>query len=122
MCIRDRFMLIPMGHSVNGATRWIRLGFFNFQPAEFVKLAVIISIVAMIMTAGRGINNLKGRLFIICLLYTSCPSNFPVCVCGKKSKGKVITKKAILPSEEELEYNSRAKRAKLRVFERVIDN
>ena len=58
-------MLIPMGHSVNGATRWIRLGFFNFQPAEFVKLAVIISIVAMIMTAGRGINNLKGRLFII---------------------------------------------------------
>lgn len=51
-----------------------------------------------------------------------CPSNFPVCVCGKKSKGKVITKKAILPSEEELEYNSRAKSAKLRVFERVIDN
>ena len=52
----------------------------------------------------------------------TCPSNFPVCVCGKKSKGKVITKKAILPSEEELEYNSRAKSAKLRVFERVIDN
>ena len=52
----------------------------------------------------------------------TCPSDFPVCVCGKKSKGKVITKKAILPSEEELEYNSRAKSAKLRVFERVIDN
>ena len=52
----------------------------------------------------------------------TCPSNFPVCVCVKKSKGKVITKKAILPSEEELEYNSRAKSAKLRVFERVIDN
>ena len=52
----------------------------------------------------------------------TCPSNFPVCVCGKKSKGKVITKKAILPREEELEYNSRAKSAKLRVFERVIDN
>ena len=52
----------------------------------------------------------------------TCRSNFPVSVCGKKSKGKVITKKAILPSEEELEYNSRAKSAKLRVFERVIDN
>ena len=52
----------------------------------------------------------------------TCPSDFPVCVCGKKSKGKVITKKAILPSEEELEYNSRAKSAKLRVFERVIEN
>lgn len=49
----------------------------------------------------------------------TCPSDFPVCVCGKKSKGTVITKKAIVPSEEELEHNSRAKSAKLRVFERV---
>lgn len=50
----------------------------------------------------------------------TCPSDFPVCVCGKKSKGTVITKKAIVPSEEELEHNSRAKSAKLRVFERVM--
>ena len=49
----------------------------------------------------------------------TCPSDFPVCVCGKKSKGKVVTRKPILPSEEELEVNSRSKRAKLRVFERV---
>ena len=48
-----------------------------------------------------------------------CPSNFPVCVCGRVSKGKVITKKPILPSEEELENNSRSKSAKLRIFERV---
>lgn len=48
-----------------------------------------------------------------------CPSDFPVCVCGKKSKGKVVTRKPILPSEEELEVNSRSKSAKLRVFERV---
>ena len=41
-----------------------------------------------------------------------------MCVCGKKSKGKVITRKPILPSEEELEENKRAKSAKLRVFER----
>lgn len=47
-----------------------------------------------------------------------CPSNFPVCVCGNVSKGKVITKKPILPSDEELEENSRSKSAKLRVFER----
>ena len=47
-----------------------------------------------------------------------CPSNFPVCVCGNVSKGKVITKKPILPSDEELEVNSRSKSAKLRVFER----
>ena len=49
----------------------------------------------------------------------TCPSDFPVCVCGKKSKGTVITRKPILPSEEELEENSRSKSAKLRVFERV---
>ncbi len=48
-----------------------------------------------------------------------CPNNFPVCVCGRISKGKVITKKPILPSEEELENNSRSKSAKLRIFERI---
>jgi len=47
-----------------------------------------------------------------------CPSNFPVCVCGKKSKGKVITRKPIVPSEEEIEENKRSKSSKLRVFER----
>lgn len=48
----------------------------------------------------------------------TCPSNFPVCVCGNVSKGCVISRKPILPSEEELEENSRSKSAKLRVFER----
>lgn len=48
----------------------------------------------------------------------TCPPEFPVCVCGKKSKGKVITKKPILPGVEELEENSRSKSAKLRVFQR----
>lgn len=49
----------------------------------------------------------------------TCPPNFPVCVCGNVSKGKVITNKPILPSEEELENNSRSKSAKLRIFEKV---
>ena len=49
----------------------------------------------------------------------TCPSHFPVCVCGNVSKGKVITRKPILPSEEELEENSRSKSAKLRIFERA---
>ena len=49
----------------------------------------------------------------------TCPPSFRVCVCGKKSKGRVITRKPILPSEEELEVNSRSKSAKLRVFERI---
>ena len=51
----------------------------------------------------------------------TCPTNFPVCVCGNKSKGKVITRKPILPSKEELEVNRRSKSAKLRVFERSTD-
>lgn len=51
----------------------------------------------------------------------TCPSNFPVCVCGNKSKGHVVTRKPILPSEKELEENSRSKSAKLRVFERATD-
>lgn len=49
----------------------------------------------------------------------TCPPDFPVCVCGKKSKGQIITRKPILPTEEEVYKNSRAKSAKLRVFERA---
>ena len=49
----------------------------------------------------------------------TCPPDFPVCVCGKVPKGKIITKKPILPSAEEMEYNSRSKSAKLRIFERT---
>lgn len=49
----------------------------------------------------------------------TCPPNFPVCMCGKESMGKVVTRKPILPSEEELNENSRSKSAKLRIFERV---
>lgn len=48
----------------------------------------------------------------------TCPPSFPVCVCGKVSKGRVITGKPILPGEEELRENSRSKSAKLRIFER----
>ena len=48
----------------------------------------------------------------------TCPKDFPVCVCGKKSKGSILTRKPILPSEEEMEHNSRSKSAKLRIFVR----
>jgi len=48
----------------------------------------------------------------------TCPSEFPVCVCGKVPEGTVVTRKPILPSKEELEVNSRSKSAKLRVFEK----
>lgn len=48
-----------------------------------------------------------------------CPPDFPVCVCGNVSKGRIVTKKPILPGEEELKNNSRSASAKLRIFERV---
>lgn len=50
----------------------------------------------------------------------TCPPDFPVCVCGNRSKGKVITRKPILPGAEEMEQNSRSKSAKLRVFEKRV--
>ena len=48
----------------------------------------------------------------------TCPPDFPVCVCGKVSRGKVITRKPIVPAPKEQEENPRSKSAKLRVFER----
>ena len=50
-----------------------------------------------------------------------CPPEFPVCVCGRKSKGTIITKKAIVPSAEEIRHNKRASSAKLRVFEKIAE-
>lgn len=47
-----------------------------------------------------------------------CPPDFPVCMCGKKSKGRVVTRKPIVPTEEEITENKRSKSSKLRVFER----
>lgn len=51
----------------------------------------------------------------------TCPPGFPVCVCGQKSRGSVVTKKPILPGEEELKENNRSKSAKLRVFEKEME-
>ena len=51
----------------------------------------------------------------------TCPPEFPVCMCGKKSRGRVVTRKPILPSDEELSATKRSKSAKLRVFEKAGD-
>ena len=50
----------------------------------------------------------------------TCPRDFPICVCGNVSKGKVVTRKPILPAPAEIDENKRSKSAKLRVFERII--
>jgi 16S rRNA (cytosine1402-N4)-methyltransferase len=49
-----------------------------------------------------------------------CPPSFPVCTCGRKSKGRVVTRKPIIPTEEEIIENKRSKSSKLRVFERKM--
>ena len=52
----------------------------------------------------------------------TCPPDFPICVCGKKSKGFVISRKPVVPSDEEMERNPRAKSSKLRIFVRKREN
>lgn len=49
----------------------------------------------------------------------TCPPDFPVCICGKKPKGKSLNRKPILPSEQEMRENPRSKSAKLRIFEHI---
>lgn len=63
----------------------------------------------------RIIKNTFAKMVNPCI----CPSNFPVCACGKKPLAKHITRKPIVSSEEELEHNPRARSAKLRVIERI---
>ncbi len=62
----------------------------------------------------RAVKNAFANSEGIC----TCPSDLPYCVCNKEEKGKIITKKPILPSDDELKNNSRSKSAKLRVFEK----
>jgi 16S rRNA (cytosine1402-N4)-methyltransferase len=49
----------------------------------------------------------------------TCPKDFPICVCGNKPKGKVITRKPLLPTAEECESNKRSRSAKLRIVEKI---
>lgn len=51
----------------------------------------------------------------------TCPKEFPVCVCGRVSKGEVVTRKPILPSDLEISENSRSRSAKLRCFKRCVE-
>lgn len=73
-----------------------------------------IAIITFHSLEDRIVKNLFKRNENPCI----CPPNFPVCVCGNISKGRVITRKPILPSKEELAVNKRSKSAKLRVFEK----
>ena len=104
---------------------------------QAIRIEVNNEIKPLYDTVMNSIDSLKpgGRLCIITFhsledravkqAYTNavgkctCPSDLPYCVCNKEQKGKIITKKPILPSKEEMEINSRSKSAKLRIFERT---
>lgn len=73
-----------------------------------------LSIITFHSLEDRIVKNIYRKNMNPCV----CPPSFPVCTCGKISMGKVITRKPIVPSDEELENNRRAKSSKLRVFER----
>lgn len=111
------------------------------HPAKRIFQAIRIEVNAelndlknTITDSVKSLNN-KGRLAIISfhsledkiVKHTyeelegrcTCPKDFPVCICGYKSYGKVITKKPIISNSEELEINPRARSAKLRVFEKI---
>lgn len=73
-----------------------------------------LSIITFHSLEDKAIKSAYKELEGIC----KCPNDLPVCVCGVERIGKIINKKAILPSKEELEENSRSRSAKLRIFEK----
>lgn len=81
---------------------------------DFLKPGGRLCIISFHSLEDRMVKETFRRLEKPC----TCPPNFPQCVCGKVSKGKIISRKAITASEEELEQNNRSKPAKLRVFEK----
>ncbi|MBR6563435.1 MAG: 16S rRNA (cytosine(1402)-N(4))-methyltransferase RsmH [Clostridia bacterium] len=83
--------------------------------AELLNVGGRMSIISFHSLEDRLVKNGFQRLERPC----TCPSDFPVCVCGKKPLVKIITKKPILPSDEEIENNSRSHSAKLRVCEKI---
>ncbi len=83
--------------------------------AEILNVGGRMSIISFHSLEDRLVKNGFQRLERPC----TCPTDFPVCVCGKKQQVKIITKKPILPSDEELEHNTRSHSAKLRVCEKI---
>ncbi len=104
---------------------------------QAIRIEVNDEIRPLYQTVIDSINSLNpgGRLCVItfhsledravknamndCIGKCTCPPGLPYCVCGAKAIGKIITRKPILPSNEELEENSRSKSAKLRIFEKI---
>jgi 16S rRNA (cytosine1402-N4)-methyltransferase len=84
---------------------------------ELLKPGGRISIITFHSLEDRIVKNAFKRNENPCI----CPPEFPVCTCGRKSKGRVVSRKPVLPSKEELERNRRSASAKLRIFEKTTE-
>lgn len=82
---------------------------------ESLKSGGRLAIITFHSLEDRIVKNVFKELCTACI----CPKEFPVCVCGHKAEGSLVSKKPILPSKEELEVNSRSRSAKLRVIEKL---
>ena len=100
---------------VNGELEILKDAIFDF--ADLLSDSGRIAIISFHSLEDRLVKESFLKLANPC----ECPPNFPMCVCGKKSYGKIITRKPILPSDSEIEENPRARSAKLRIFERQIN-
>lgn len=98
---------------VNGELSLLKQAVIDF--AESLAPGGRLCIITFHSLEDRIVKNTFAELASGC----TCPKDFPVCVCGKKPLGKIITKKPVVAGEEELLNNPRARSAKLRVFERI---
>ena len=99
---------------VNGELELLKQAVMDF--AESLNPGGRLAIITFHSLEDRIVKNVYQELASGC----TCPKEFPVCVCGKKPLGKIITRKPIVASDEELDMNPRARSAKLRVFEKKI--
>lgn len=98
---------------VNGELRILEKALCDF--IDVLKPGGILSVITFHSLEDRIVKKTFARLAQGC----TCPKDFPVCVCGNKPTIKVVTRKPVLPSEQELEENSRSKSAKLRIAEKL---
>ena len=82
---------------------------------ELLSIGGRLSIITFHSLEDRAVKNIFKDLVGGCV----CPKEFPVCMCNKKEEAKIITKKPIIPTEEELKENPRSRSAKLRVIEKI---
>lgn len=98
---------------VNGELRILERAIDDF--VEVLKSGGVLSIITFHSLEDRIVKKTFAKLAAGC----TCPKDFPICVCGNKPKVKIITRKPILPSDKELDENSRSKSAKLRIIKKL---